>query len=75
MLMPFLLSLAGKTVPTVATAAQLNAAVGKALAAAEGAGYQVEALAGTGRGSSRAAGEDLASKPTEIKDASPSERA
>jgi len=72
MLMPFLLSLAGKTVPTVATAAQLNAAVGKALAAAQAAGYQVEVLAGTRQGSSEAGGEDLGSKPAEIKSASPS---
>ena len=55
LLMPSLLQLASKTVPTVAAAANLASAVGATLATAKAAGYRVEILAGTARSAVSAA--------------------
>jgi glycosidase len=47
LLLPSLMRLAGKTVPTVAAAAELSAAVDAALDAAKAAGYRVDVLTGS----------------------------
>jgi len=63
LLLPSLMTLAGKTAPTVSAAAELSASVSRTLALAKSAGYRVDVLTGE------------SSKPDQPVAAGPSEKA